>query len=76
MQILESEFLLDIGLGAAASEPGVERVASGASRLLATGDQWSGLPLRYTHPRSIAADRPFPDINSPSGAYIQSSSQT
>jgi hypothetical protein len=58
VQILELEFLLDIGLEAAAPEPGVEQVASGAARQRAMGAQWPGLPLRHpTHDHGLRTRR-------------------
>jgi hypothetical protein len=58
VQILGLEFLLDIGLEAAAPEPGVEQVASGAVRQRAMGAQWPGLPLRHPHPRPRLTNTP------------------
>ena len=58
MQILDLEFLPDVGLEAAAPGPGVEQVASGAARQRAMGAQWPGLPLRHPHPRPQLTNTP------------------
>jgi hypothetical protein len=71
VQILGLEFLLDIGLEAAAPEPGVEQVASGAARQRAMGAQWLGCRFA-TRPTTTAYEHAVaPDTHKGQRLYLK-----
>jgi hypothetical protein len=69
VQILELEFLLDIGLEAAAPEPGIERVASGASRQRAMERSGLGCLSAFAPTVPLPPTDRFPTLTAPGGVY-------